>query len=88
MGFLKNASTEQTGAQGVFQHPDLDLIDEQARAAELARRTTLVLRLPADDAAVGDVGFWSAAVQRAEQYRWKLEHVAVDNGVGYYTFGR
>jgi hypothetical protein len=64
-------------------------VDEQVRGAEVARRTSLVLRLPLpDDMEAGDVGLWSAAVQRAGQYRWKLEHVAVDNGTGYFTFGR
>lgn len=87
MGF-RNAGSEQATAQAVFAHPDLDAIDEQARGAELAKRTALVLRLPADGSTVGDVGLWSAAIQRAGQYRWKLEHVAVDNGVGYFTFGR
>lgn len=88
MGFLKNASGEQGNALAVFDHPDLPAIDELARAAELARRTRLVLRLPAEEGPVGEVDLWSAAVQRVEQYRWNLEHFAVDNGVGYFTFGR
>lgn len=88
MGFLKNASGEQQAALESFTHPLLDAVDEQARGAELARRTALVLRLPPEGDGAGDVGLWSAALQRAEQYRWKLEHFAVDNGVGYFTFGR
>lgn len=67
-----------TEALAGFDDPTLEAIQAQARAAEVARRTTFVARLPLPPGqGVGDVTLWSAALQQLGTLRWTLDQFTV-----------
>lgn len=93
MGLLKSGASAQASAIEGFDSSALEPIREAARGAQLAGRKSFVARLPLPSGSgVGDVPFWSAAVQQIGQFGWGLAQWTVcpeDEGpVAYAVFVR
>lgn len=93
MGFLNGGREAQSKAVEDFEDPELGVIRDAARGAQLANRRTFVARLPLPaNAGTGDVPMWSAALQQVGQHDWTLAQWSVcpeANGpVAYAVFTR